>query len=66
MPIYEYVCEVCGQRFERRQRFDEPAVTCCPAGHEHVHRLLGRPAVHFKGSGFYVTDNKQAHNAADS
>jgi putative FmdB family regulatory protein len=57
MPIYEYECRECGVRFDRLQRFGDPQPEACPNGHRSVHRLLSHPAIIFKGSGFYVTDN---------
>lgn len=58
MPIYEYECEQCGVRFEKTQRFTEPTLTDCPECNGHVHRVMQPVGVIFKGSGFYVTDNK--------
>ena len=57
MPIYEYECAECGMRFDKLQRFGDPVPDTCPNGHSQVHRLLSQPAIIFKGSGFYVTDN---------
>jgi putative FmdB family regulatory protein len=57
MPIYEYECAECGIHFDKLQRFGDPAPDACPNGHHQVHRLLSQPAIIFKGSGFYVTDN---------
>jgi len=57
MPLYEYECSVCGHRFELIQRFaDPPASACVSCGKGPVHKLLSAPAVHFKGTGWYVTD----------
>ncbi|MBN1136135.1 MAG: zinc ribbon domain-containing protein [Anaerolineae bacterium] len=59
MPIYEYQCLECGCHFDLRQSVDPAAAVSpvkCPAGHTSVRRLLSRPAIIFKGSGFYVTD----------
>jgi putative FmdB family regulatory protein len=57
MPLYEYECSQCGHRFELIQRFaDPPAETCVACGKGPVHKLLSAPAVHFKGTGWYVTD----------
>jgi putative FmdB family regulatory protein len=56
MPLYEYECLVCGHRFERIQRFSDPPASECPACGGSVRRLLGVPALQFKGSGFYITD----------
>ena len=57
MPIYEYECLECGVHFDRLQPFDAPDPQTCPQGHDRVHRLLGQPAIIFKGSGFYATDH---------
>jgi putative FmdB family regulatory protein len=57
MPLYEYECMECGIRFDRLQRFGDPQPEICPNGHSQVHRLLSQPAIIFRGSGFYVTDN---------
>jgi putative FmdB family regulatory protein len=62
MPLYEYVCQLCGRRFEVRQGFDGHPPAMCPAGHHDVRRLLEPTPVHFKGSGFYVTDNRKPDN----
>jgi putative FmdB family regulatory protein len=56
MPLYEYECEACGNRFERIQKFSDPLADTCPACGGHVHKLLSSPAIQFKGSGWYVTD----------
>ncbi len=56
MPLYEYVCDVCAQRFERLESFTADSVQPCPACGGSARRQLGVPALQFKGSGFYVTD----------
>lgn len=56
MPIYEYECFLCGERFDRIQRVSDPPVKKCPHCSGSVRRLLGVPALQFKGSGWYVTD----------
>jgi putative FmdB family regulatory protein len=56
MPLYEYECFLCHHRFERIQRADAEPVSTCPACGGAVRRLLGTPALQFKGSGWYVTD----------
>jgi putative FmdB family regulatory protein len=58
MPVYEYECEHCGVRFERLQRMSEAPLTDCPECGGHVHRVMQPVGVIFKGSGFYVTDNR--------
>jgi putative FmdB family regulatory protein len=58
MPLYEYECESCGIRFERRQHMEDEPIRVCPECGGHVHRLIQPVGVIFKGSGFYVTDNR--------
>lgn len=60
MPIYEYVCATCGERFELKQKFSDPPVTSCAAfaceKNQPVQKVISAPAIMFKGSGWYVTD----------
>ena len=65
MPTYDYVCDKCGQQFEKFQSMkDEPLKTCLKEvcgqkkwGKGKVRRVLGTGAgLIFKGSGFYITD----------
>ena len=58
MPLYEYQCETCGVRFERRQHINDEPVKICPECGGEVHRLIQPVGIIFKGSGFYVTDNR--------
>ena len=56
MPLYEYACDKCGDKFEVMQKFsDEPLTTHEKCGGL-VHRLISAPALQFKGSGWYITD----------
>jgi len=56
MPIYEYECEKCGNRFEKIQKFSDPPVETCPKCGGPVHKLQSAPSFQFKGTGWYVTD----------
>jgi len=57
MPLYEYECEACCQRFELIRKFSDPPVEVCTlCGKGPVNRLFSSPAIQFKGSGFYITD----------
>ncbi|MDX1600334.1 MAG: FmdB family zinc ribbon protein [Anaerolineales bacterium] len=59
MPIYAYRCENCGVQFERRQSFsDDPLVTCPECSEPALRKLIQPVGIVFKGSGFYVTDNR--------
>ncbi len=60
MPLYEYECDACHRRFEVIQKFSDPRVeTCRVCEMGPVRRLLSTPAIHFKGSGWYITDYAQ-------
>ncbi len=56
MPLYEYQCDACGNRFERIQKFSDPLVDTCPVCGGPVKKLPSSPAIQFKGSGWYITD----------
>ena len=59
MPIYTYRCNDCGYQFEKRQRMtDAPLTECIHCEHGHVRRVVNPVGIVFKGSGFYVTDNR--------
>ena len=60
MPIYELACKECGNQFERIVSFSSTVLPACPTcGSVDVMRLLSKPAIHFKGSGWYITDSKK-------
>jgi putative FmdB family regulatory protein len=56
VPIYEYQCEDCSEKFEIKQSMKDDPLTTCPRCGKHVERLISSPAIMFKGSGWYVTD----------
>ena len=56
MPLYEYECDACGRRFELIQKFSDSPVKKCTVCSGAVRKLLSSPAIHFKGTGWYVTD----------
>ena len=59
MPIYLYQCDDCGVRFEQKQLFSEAPLEVCPECEGHIRRIIQPVGVIFKGSGFYITDNRQ-------
>ena len=63
MPLYEYQCTKCENRFERIQKFSDPLVTDCPLCGGRVERTISVPAIHFKGTGWYVTDYASKNSA---
>jgi putative FmdB family regulatory protein len=66
MPIYEYECLTCGTHFEKRQSFSDAPQADCPNGHQETRRLIAAPTIVFKGSGFYVTDNRNSKNGVNA
>lgn len=59
MPTYEYECTRCGQTIEEFKPMSAPRRQRCPDCRGKVERLIsGGSGVHFKGSGFYVTDSR--------
>jgi putative FmdB family regulatory protein len=56
LPLYEYECTKCGQRIEKIRRFSDPPLTKCEKCGGKLKQLVSRSAIHFKGSGWYVTD----------
>jgi putative FmdB family regulatory protein len=54
MLTYEYECEICGLRFERRQSIAEDSLTECPDCHGNVHRLVSG------GAGFILGGSGQS------
>ncbi len=63
MPIYLYQCEECGVRFERMQRMSAEPLADCPECDGRVHRIIQPVGIIFKGSGFYVTDNRSGSSS---
>lgn len=65
MPIYEFSCPDCGAEFEMKRSFSETTAPICPnCQGVNVQRLLSRPAIHFKGSGWYITDSKNSSKSS--
>ena len=56
MPLYEYECTACGNRFEKIRKFSDPPLEACPKCDGAVRKLLSSPAIQFKGTGWYITD----------
>jgi putative FmdB family regulatory protein len=66
MPLYEYSCHNCGEKFEVMQKFSDPPVKIHEACGGEVERLVSAPALQFKGSGWYVTDYARNGTAKSS
>lgn len=56
LPLYEYRCTQCGNRYEKIQSFSTEPDTACPKCGGKVERPLTAPALQFKGAGWYIND----------
>jgi putative FmdB family regulatory protein len=56
MPLYEYLCDACGHRFEVIHKFSDPRRDTCPECGGIVHKMQSAPAFQLKGTGWYLTD----------
>jgi putative FmdB family regulatory protein len=61
MPLYTYRCNECDHEFQVRQRMVDDPLTECPVCAGGVRRIVSSVGVVFKGSGFYVTDNRSSN-----
>ena len=61
MPIYAFICDACGHRFDRLQKLSDTDPTQCPAcgATGAVHRQLTAPQFRLSGGGWYETDFKK-------
>lgn len=67
LPRYDYRCpdDACDtDTFEVSKSYTDNSVTECPVCGSTAKKLLSPIAVHFKGSGFYVTDNRASNGAS--
>ena len=56
MPIYEYVCEKCGDHLEVMQRVSDQPLKRCAKCRGKLEKIISRTAFQLKGSGWYKTD----------
>lgn len=59
MPTYEYICRSCGHLFEIVQSMRDASLTECPECGGELRKVFAPPAIAFKGSGFYATDQRK-------
>lgn len=66
MPIYDYECNQCQFRFEKKQRFDEAPLATCPQCQGRLRRVIHSTPLIFRGSGFYITDSRQSRGSGET
>lgn len=67
MPLYDFVCHNCDTEFELIVSFSDTKTPDCPnCDASQVERKMGLPAIHFKGSGWYINDSKDSKKGANS
>ena len=53
MPIYDYICEVCGKEvIDVIQRMDDPPLEFCPMCGGHIRRMVTSANFVLKGEGW--------------
>jgi putative FmdB family regulatory protein len=56
MPLYEYLCSKCGEKFEVIQKFADAPLPVHEACGGSLERLISLSGFSLKGSGWYATD----------
>ena len=56
MPIYEFRCKKCDALIEAFQKLSDKPLTRCRKCGGRLEKLISKPAIQFKGEGWYVTD----------
>ena len=56
MPIYEYQCEECEQKFDMLQKITAEPLKECPECGGPVHKLISSTSFILKGGGWYATE----------
>jgi len=61
LPVYEYRCQD-GHLYDKTEGFDAPREQACLVCGQPARRQISLPAVIFRGSGFYSTDNRKSES----
>jgi len=56
MPIYEYVCEKCGNHVEVMQKVTDQPLKRCTNCRGKLEKIYSRTSFQLKGSGWYKSD----------
>jgi len=66
VPRYDFQCRLCSYTFEKELSFGSDEAPACPECKGGTDRLIAPPAIHFKGAGFYNSDNRKKEPANKS
>ena len=73
MPVYEYKCTVCQERFEVEQSIRDAALTALPGcdhGDHELKKVFSPVGIAFRGGGFYRnearTSSSKSNGSKDS
>ena len=64
MPIYEYVCEDCGEMTEAMQKISDPPLKTCPKCKGSLKKVISNTSFILKGTGWYATDYANKGNGS--
>ncbi len=59
MPVYEYSCAECGERFEQYRKVTARSAARCPECGGRGQKVFRPVGIIFKGSGFHCTDYRK-------
>jgi len=66
LPIYEFQCTGCCHQFDLKRSFGDNSSASCPRCNDEARRVFSPVPIIFKGSGFYVTDNRKEEKSEPS
>ncbi len=64
MPIYEYLCQKCGE-FEVTQKITDQPLDVCPTCGQEVKKLISNSTFKLVGTGWYLTDYARKGQSPD-
>ncbi len=72
MPVYEYKCRICDERFDVEQSITDDALTTLegcqvdPSGDHQLKKVFHAVGIAFKGEGFYRNDSRSSSTKTSS
>jgi putative FmdB family regulatory protein len=66
LPLYEYRCLKCKRHTEKIENLNGPHLKKCPHCGGKMGSVITAPSIHFKGTGWYVTDYGRKTSGGDA